>query len=222
MKNSRSILSPALKRMRRTLRYGFHRMNFDNRRFWNKRDSTNMEVGSGPGSRGSILGQKRQLIAEYMSLHDVTSVVDLGCGDIAVIDGLYINKYLGLDISDVIVERNKALKPEWSFNCTPISMFEANETFDMTLCLDVLIHQKKRAEYDAICAKIAQLNSAVILVSGYETQPSGWNVFFHEPLSQTLANTLPDRKFQHLASYRDTDLFCSRVQPIPLNGSSTK
>jgi predicted TPR repeat methyltransferase len=189
------------------LKLAIKRRLYDNRSHWNERYATNIELGSGHGSRGEIREYKRDLIAKAMQDHGLTSVIDLGCGDIEIIRELDIPRYRGIDLSDVVVERNRTLRPDWTFEAGDITTADTSGTWDMTLCLDVLIHQNRRKAYSGIIETIGRIGSSVVLVSGYETAPSGWNVFFHEKLSETLARDLPALKFEHVGSYRDTDLF---------------
>jgi len=180
---------------------------YDNRSHWNERYASNIELGSGHGSRGEIRDYKRDIIAKTMQDHGLTSVIDLGCGDIEIIRELDIPRYRGVDLSEVVVERNKTLRSDWIFEAGDITAVDTSDDWGLTLCLDVLIHQNRRRSYDGIISTIRQIGSPVVLVSGYETPPSGWNVFFHEKLSETLARDLPGLNFEHVGSYRDTDLF---------------
>ena len=180
---------------------------YDNRSHWNERYASNIELGSGHGSRGEIRDYKRDIIAKTMQDHGLTSVIDLGCGDIEIIRELDIPRYRGVDLSEVVVERNKTLRSDWIFEAGDITAVDTSGDWGLTLCLDVLIHQNRRRSYDGIISTIRQIGSPVVLVSGYETPPSGWNVFFHEKLSETLARDLPGLNFEHVGSYRDTDLF---------------
>jgi hypothetical protein len=189
------------------LRLAVKRRLYDNRSHWNERYATNMELGSGHGSRGEIRDYKRDLIARAMQDHGLNSVIDLGCGDIEIIRELDIPRYRGIDLSDVVVARNRTLRPDWSFEAGDITAADTSGAWDMTLCLDVLIHQNRRKAYDGIIDTIRRIAATVVLVSGYESEPSGWNVFFHEKLSDTLARDLPGLTFTHVGGYRDTDLF---------------
>ena len=191
------------------LRRKLSRIRFDNKRFWNDRYQHNIEMGSGPGSRGAILVQKREIISRYMEQCAVKSVADLGCGDIEVIKTLEIDTYVGIDFSQAVIERNKKIKPDWNFQCGDITNLKINQKIDLILCLDVLIHQKKRSDYEAIIRTISKLQGRVIILSGYARNPDGWNVFFHEPLEVTLAALMPGRTFHKIAEYRDTDLCVS-------------
>lgn len=184
---------------------------FDNRQFWNQRYQTNIGKGSGPGSRGEILRQKRDIIAGLQEKTNVSSIIDLGCGDIELMQGLDIQHYYGVDISDVVVARNKSMRPDWEFQCIDISSLDLRgmRNYDLTVCVDVLIHQKSFQKYKDIIEKIREINSSNVLISGYNQKPSGWNVFFHEPLADTLSRLMPDRTFEAIYKYRETDLLVS-------------
>jgi hypothetical protein len=75
------------------LRLAVKRRLYDNRSHWNERYATNMELGSGHGSRGEIRDYKRDLITRAMQDHGLNSVIDLGCGDIEIIRELDIPRY---------------------------------------------------------------------------------------------------------------------------------
>ena len=191
------------------LRRKLSRLRFNNKRFWNNRYQHNIAMGSGPGSRGDILIQKREIISKYMQDYSLKSVVDLGCGDIEIIKTLDIDTYTGIDFSEIVIERNKKIRPDWHFQCGDITALKINQGPDLVLCLDVLIHQKKRSDYEAILRAISKLQGRVIILSGYARDPDGWNVYFHEPLGVTLAALMPGRTFHKVAEYRDTDLCVS-------------
>ncbi len=183
------------------------RLRFDNRQFWNRRYATDPEKGSGPGSRCENLTLKNDLIKNTVEKHGIESILDIGCGDIAILEGLQIGSYTGIDISDLIVERNKKLRPEWKFLRANVAD-SATElpAADLVLCLDVLIHQKSRNAYEQILRRAIAAARRLVLVSGYTTPDLGWNVFFHEPLTRSVSRIQPKARVTHLASYRGTDL----------------
>jgi hypothetical protein len=79
---------------------------------------------------------------------------------------------------------------------------------DLVLCLDVLIHQRKRAGYLTILEKALHAAGKVALVSGYSSrdQDPGWNVFFYEPLVDSIRRICPTGQVERLGEYRGTDL----------------
>jgi hypothetical protein len=98
-----------------------HRITFDNQKFWNERYTSNPEKGSGPGSRGDSLLFKRDVIVSLLDSYGISSVVDIGCGDIAILQSVEISKYTGIDISDVIIQANRTARPAWTFLCEDLT-----------------------------------------------------------------------------------------------------
>jgi SAM-dependent methyltransferase len=185
----------------------FNRLRFNNRDFWNDRYETNIEKGSGPGSRNKNLELKRQIVSHYIKKYQIESILDLGCGDIELIRDLDIKNYYGVDISDVVIKRNQTIRPDLVFERSNICNMLFTENADMVLCLDVLIHQKSYADYEAVIRTALDRAGKLALISGYIQPPEGWNVFFHEPLDRTIARLAPSAQISHLAAYRDTELF---------------
>lgn len=182
------------------------RMTFDNREFWNRRYVEDPERGSGPGSRGENLRLKSALIGSMIESHASWTVLDIGCGDIAVLSSLAIGNYVGVDISDVIVERNRRVRPEWEFVCADLAGPYCPPPAALVLCLDVLIHQKSRQAYLAMLSKVLAATEKIALISGYSRPDPGWNVFYHEPIIDSVRRLQPYVKIEKLADYRSTDL----------------
>jgi len=115
----------------------------DNRRFWNDRYQRLPELGSGPGSRAYAAWIKQRLIREVVAKHRIRSILDIGCGDLCwlqkdVIEGV---AYCGCDISEVIVERNRARFPQLTFLHHDVAGTPLPQTAELIVCFDVLIHQ---------------------------------------------------------------------------------
>ena len=120
----------------------------DNRAFWNKRYEENPWLGSGPGSRGIGQFYKAQLLRDCVMKGGVTSIVDVGCGDMCWLGTrlLSVNdlrgiRFKGLDISDVVVRRNRTAFPELEFEVFDLGKEPLGEKADLVLCFDVLLHQ---------------------------------------------------------------------------------
>ena len=190
----------------RWLARAFRRMTFDNRRFWNRRYTTDPEKGSGPGSRGENLDMKNALIKSTIHNYAMSTVLDIGCGDIAALCSLDIHNYVGVDIADVIIERNRRLKPRWQFVCADLTGPYAPPSAELVLCLDVLIHQKSRQNYLTILSKVLAATERVALISGYSQKDPGWNVFYHEAIGDSIRRLHPGSHIEKIAEYRTTDL----------------
>lgn len=164
---------------------------FPNATFWNWRYQVNPELGSGVGSRGQALEDKRALLGSVLHMVRPSSVLDVGCGDGEATRGLPLPGYVGLDLSSRSLERASSGRPDGRYLLGGLDEHEVSA--DLAICLDVLIHQPDPARYRQQVARLLASGRQALLVSGYEqpftaTSPM---VFFHEPLSTTIARADP-------------------------------
>jgi SAM-dependent methyltransferase len=145
---------------------------FDNRSFWNRRYSERPEIGSGPGSRGYVIPYKRRLVAEALRSGAIRSVLDIGCGDLCFHDpSLFAPiRYVGVDISEVVVEKNRQAFPGLEFVVHDVAAAPLAMKADLVLCFDVLIHQLERARFASALVNALACIGATGLFS-YKTPP---------------------------------------------------
>jgi SAM-dependent methyltransferase len=120
-------------------------------------------------------------------------MLDVGCGDIEIVRGLrYEGAYTGVDIADVVVRRNRQLKPEWTFLEGDFVELDraASLAADFVVCCDVLIHQHGRDEYMAMVEALVRTTRKVGVIAAYENEPppqfSSDITAWHEPITTTL------------------------------------
>ena len=114
------------------------------KKFWNKK----YEDGgiSGLGSIGKYRAWKWLKIKQVIG--DFKSVIDVGCGDLRfwqhpiaskMVKKQKDFKYLGIDISDFIIEKNNVFAPNFEFLVAP-SHIDQGRQAEVLLCLDLLFH----------------------------------------------------------------------------------
>lgn len=184
----------------------WRRVTFNNHKFWNRRYETDLVKGSGPGSRNENLLLKGSIIKETIDQYAINTVLDIGCGDIEILQDVTVEHYLGIDLSEIIIQRNKILRPHWTFVCADLAKGYDPPSADLVLCLDVLIHQQSNRNYQMVLAKAMRAARKVGLVSGYSKRAMGWNVFYYEPLEESVRRMHPEALIEKLAEYRETDL----------------
>lgn len=165
---------------------------FDNEKFWENRYQTNLEIGSGVGSRGKHLLYKKNFIGNILASYNPTSVLDIGCGDLEVVKDLAFKNYLGIDISESITTINKSKKPDWNFiSGNFIKIASKNKlNADLVICNDVLIHQHRYDQYLEFVQLLVKSCNMVGIVGAYEWMPRNKYrneiVAYHEPITKTL------------------------------------
>jgi SAM-dependent methyltransferase len=171
---------------------------FPNRTFWEWRYRVNPELGSGVGSRGIPLSDKRALLVEVMTRIRPESTLDVGCGDGEATRGIAIPDYVGVDSSAAAVDLARAARPGDTFLVGTLADHQRGA--DLTICLDVLIHQSDPAIYQDIVRRLLLSARKALMVSGYESAPTGdpTMTYFHESLSTTVRALAPKARLSKL------------------------
>lgn len=166
---------------------------FPSATFWEWRYRDDPDLGSGVGSRGPALREKRELLTALIGLLRPVSVLDVGCGDGAATQGIPIARYVGIDLSPTAVERARLGRPDGEFRAGTLSDNYADA--DLTLCLDVLIHQSAAKTYEDLVRTLCS-GSGAVLLSGLQRPPGRTTamVHFHEPLSRTIKRFAPEAR----------------------------
>jgi len=109
---------------------------------------------SGPGSYGKFAVFKADVLNDFVSRHDITSVIDFGCGDGNQLGLAQYPRYVGLDVSQAAIDRCRAsfgadrskqfhLYPsaEWTVGTPPLLC-------DLAISLDVVYHLTEDAVFE--------------------------------------------------------------------------
>lgn len=80
-----------------------HKRHFDVTSYWDSRYTSNRD--SGAGSYGRLARFKAQFLNRFVQEWEIGSVVEFGCGDGAQLSLAKYPKYVGLDISQAVVEK---------------------------------------------------------------------------------------------------------------------
>ncbi|WP_375210427.1 class I SAM-dependent methyltransferase [Hyphomonas jannaschiana] len=187
---------------------------FDNQSFWNNRYTTNIALGSGVGSRGTNMRLKRELISDFLDEMKPESILDVGCGDFEVLSGIDLKAtYLGLDVSSVVVERNRVMFPGKSFKNTDFAALDDVTEYeaDVVFNFEVLIHQHTYDAYTRLVRNIVNAARKGGFISGYIQDPrphlSSAIIAWHEPLTETLEK-MGAKNIQIRAASPDTEAMC--------------
>ncbi len=180
---------------------------FPNATFWQWRYVTHPDLGSGIGSRGRPLLDKRALLSAVIDLLSPASVLDVGCGDGEATRGLPIPSYLGLDLSPEAVRLAREHRPEGEFRIGTLT--DESLRAELTICLDVLIHQADGEKYQDLVRRLLTSATRALLVSGFDhpVQPASSMVHFHEPLSESLRRWSPSAEVYSLREEHDVTTF---------------
>ena len=172
---------------------------------------------SGHGSRGSCAALKVRTIRDVVERLRPQTFLDVGCGDLHVIRQVDLGStaYTGLDSSKVLVDKLRAEGETRSLVTGDFLEMPISHVWDLTMCLDVLIHLTSLEEYKAFAKKLLSTARRGLLVSGF-SRPTPGNtgsrvVHFYESIFETFR----DHQVISYGEYRD----CSLVLVLPNSDS---
>lgn len=129
--------------------------------YWNRR----YVVGgnSGPGSYGHLAEFKASFLNEFVTLHDVRSVIEFGCGDGNQLALAIYSSYFGVDVSTAALSRCRELHrgdETKRFAKRP----PPKEEFDLALSLDVIYHLVEDDVFDAYMHALFRSSHAWVVI----------------------------------------------------------
>lgn len=114
------------------------------RRYWEERYATGGHSGS--GSYGKLAAFKAEVLNDFVERHQISSVIEFGCGDGNQLSLSRYPAYVGLDVSRLAIirniERNRSDPTKSFFLYDPDCWSDRTRrvTADLALSLDVLYH----------------------------------------------------------------------------------
>lgn len=186
---------------------------FPNATFWEWRYATNPNLGSGSGSRGKPLAEKRELLSALVDIFHPESVLDVGCGDGEATKDLPLPRYVGIDPSAEAVRRAREGRPDGDYRVGTLEDHQVEA--ELTLCLDVLIHIADPALYRSTIKALLASTTRALLISGYEQPPAVDSpmVHFHEPLSATVRELAPEAELYPIRKIHGMETFIVLRKP---------
>ena len=142
--------------------------------YWDQRYASG--GSSGGGSIGPLRDWKWGILEFY--LDEINHVIDYGCGDLSFWEGRTCSDYLGIDVSDEILRRNRSMRPEWEFLSTDALFACPNLRKPVVLCFDVLFHIIPEDDFLRVLTNISNLSSEWIFVCTWLKNPFNFRYFF--------------------------------------------
>lgn len=113
-------------------------------RFWE--DNYNAGNNSGPGSYNRLAEFKAEIINDFITINEISSAIEFGCGDGNNLSLINYPKYIGLDVSPTAIKQcinkftNDFSKSFYVYNS--LSFLDNHSLFcaELSLSLDVIYH----------------------------------------------------------------------------------
>lgn len=136
--------------------------------YWENRYSTG--GNSGWCSVGELKSWRWWIIDRHVSIKDKT-VLDVGCGDLRFWKDKKHKDYTGLDISSVIIEKNRLLRPDWIFFRGDASSYKMIRGFDVVFCFEMLFHIMTESSYIKILKNLNRWTRRILFISCWSQRP---------------------------------------------------
>lgn len=142
---------------------------------------------SGQGSVGKYRDWKWGIIGLYIPDISSVDVIDVGCGDLSFWEGRNCAKYIGIDWSNFIITKNRALRARWDFHIMPAEQHIPKITATAVFCFDLLIHIEKAAVFRKILENLCRYSEDLIFVYNWidSLHDNGRTCFYH-PLEEDM------------------------------------
>ncbi len=107
-------------------------------KYWEKRYNSGGD--SGRGSYDKFAEFKADVINDFVKENDISSVIEFGCGDGNQLKYYHFEKYLGLDVSEKVIQLcNSKFAEDNNKSFDLISNYH-NQKADLSMSIDVIYH----------------------------------------------------------------------------------
>ena len=137
------------------------------KKYWEHRYATGGD--SGWCSSGELRDWRWQLVEKNVDIEG-KSVLDVGCGDLQFWEGKDHKDYTGLDISSVVIAKNRVLRPDWTF-----FLYDAthgfDRQFDVVFCFEMIFHIMTEERLIKIFNSLQQWTKDILFVTSWSKRP---------------------------------------------------
>lgn len=150
--------------------------------FWN---SIYLAGGtSGTGSYNRLADFKAEIVNAFLEEKQIQTVAEIGCGDGNQLSLIHYPHYVGIDVSRVIVEKDRLKFQDYSNYCFYHSLTEReryiHQRFDMTISMDVIFHLLEEDVFRAYMDDLFTMaDKYVVIYSSNHEEYTKWPEYRH-------------------------------------------
>ena len=132
--------------------------------YWDRRYLSGGNSGSGS------VGKQRDWC--WSQIGDISNkeVLDIGCGDLSFWEGRDCLKYTGVDLSEIIINKNKEKRPNWNFIHADASKSQ-NLNGQVVFCLNLLYHILDDSVYQDILKNLEKWTKEKLFIFTWRENP---------------------------------------------------
>lgn len=164
-----NVVTGFVSKMLRRVYLKFQGLKFsDSESYWNNRYKHG--GSSGRGSYGELAAYKAEVLNDFISKHEVKSVIEFGCGDGNQLGLIKCDEYHGFDVSPEAIE-----------TCKRLYKRDGNKTFDLVtdyhgtladlvLSLDVIYHLVEDSVFEKYITRLFSASEKYVIVYSSNTE----------------------------------------------------
>lgn len=170
---------------------------FHSSAYWEERYRRN--GNSGVGSYDRLADFKAGVINDFVTKHEIREAAEMGCGDGNQLSLFTVDKYIGIDVSETIIERLRQ-KFMHDGSKTFYTTFEpVDKKVELVLSLDVLYHLTEESTFTEYMDRLFSLSSRYVII--YSTN-------FNDSDHERKAPHVRHRKFTKWIAENRRDWIC--------------
>lgn len=169
---------------------------FDQVDYWENRYKNG--GNSGPGSYNDRAIKKANALNSFILENDIECVIDFGCGDGNQLSMLSISNYIGLDVSDYILDKNREMfchdDTKEFYNISKYSKNLMNY-MDLSLSLEVILHLVNDDDYEEYMQRLINHGSKYLVIQTIKVDYTK-QTYPHVKLRNTLKYVLDNSTYE--------------------------
>lgn len=163
--------------------------------YWNTRYAQG--GNSGTGSYNHLAQFKSDTVNAFLIQNSIVTVLEIGCGDGNQLQQVKYVKYIGVDVSPIIIEKNREKfknDSEKQFYCTLTEREQyANRSYDLTISMDVIFHLLEEKVFHQYMDDLFTLSEKfVVIYSSNHEEYTCWPEFRHRNFTGYIQEHYPD------------------------------
>lgn len=128
---------------------------------------------SGPGSYSNLAEWKGEILNAFVKEQNITSVIELGCGDGNQLTYFNFPKYIGVDISADAIKLCKEKFATDSTKSFVLSEKIGDSSAELAISLDVLYHLIEEDVYDNYLSNLFNKGKNFVIIYAYDSEEAG-------------------------------------------------
>jgi len=169
--------------------------------YWENRYRKN--GNSGNGSYGIRAEYKARIINRFVAEHNISTVIELGCGDGNQLMQFHFKNYIGFDVSPTAIKKCNHIFKNDSSKCFFLYKPEAlpeNFTADLTLSLDVVYHLIEEDVFEKYMDNLFAMARKYVIIYAWDVEEAPRFHVRHRKFSVWIEKNIPG--FQLIESIR--------------------